>query len=77
MPVKPEDLHNRLSLLFPDATIFVEDTRGDMNHYDVTIISQAFSGLTPIQQHRLVYEGLGDWVGNEIHALSLNTSVGC
>jgi len=44
-------------------------------HYIVTVVSQAFKGLTLLEQHRLVYATLGDMMGREIHALALNTSV--
>lgn len=75
MRITRDMLSARLIELFPNAEIIVEDTRGDGYHYDVTIAAEQFSGLTCLQQHRLVYVGLGDWVGNQIHALSLNTIV--
>lgn len=73
MRITRDVLSERLAELFPNAEILVEDTRGDGYHYDVTIVAQQFTRLTRLQQHRLVYDGLGDWVGNQIHALSLNT----
>jgi stress-induced morphogen len=73
MRITRDVLSTRLSELFPGAEIIVEDTRGDGYHYDVTIAAPQFAGLTRLQQHRLVYDGLGEWVGNQIHALSLNT----
>lgn len=75
MRITRDVLSERLAELFPNAEIIVEDTRGDGYHYDVTVAAPQFSGLTRLQQHRLVYAGLGDWVGNQIHALSLNTMV--
>ncbi|MFT5063816.1 MAG: stress-induced morphogen, partial [Gammaproteobacteria bacterium] len=32
-----------------------------------------FKGKTMLAMHRMVYETLGDKMGNEIHALSLRT----
>lgn len=75
MRITRDVLSERLVELFPNAEIIVEDTRGDGYHYDVTIAAHQFSGLTRLQQHRLVYTGLGELVGNQIHALSLNTTV--
>ena len=40
-------------------------------HYTVTIASPEFKGKSLIECHRLVYQALGDIVGNEIHALRI------
>lgn len=45
-----------------------KDGRG---HFRVRIRSRRFQGLTRIQQHRLVYNALGDLMTTDIHALSL------
>ena len=42
-------------------------------HYRVTVVSSRFEGKTQVQQHRLVYEALGDAMGSSIHALALTT----
>jgi BolA protein len=41
------------------------------SHYTVTIVSEAFNGLSLIKRHRLVYESVGDLMTNDIHALSI------
>jgi BolA protein len=41
------------------------------SHYTVTIVSEAFNGLSLIKRHRLVYEAVGDLMINDIHALSI------
>ena len=46
---------------------------GDGTHFEATIVSSVFSGKTAVQQHQIVYQALGDKVGGEIHALSLQT----
>jgi BolA protein len=40
-------------------------------HFNVTIVSAAFTGLGLLQRHRLVYDALGDTMRREIHALSI------
>ncbi|MDH4274983.1 MAG: BolA family transcriptional regulator [Gammaproteobacteria bacterium] len=40
-------------------------------HFQVTIVSAAFSGKSLIQRHRLVYDALQDAMRDEIHALSI------
>ena len=46
---------------------------GDNNHFSATIKSKLFNNLNKIEQHKLVYKSLGGKMGNELHALSLNT----
>ena len=58
----------------PDAEISIEDTAGDENHYSATIKSKTFAGKSKIEQHKLVYKALKGKMGNELHALALNTS---
>ena len=41
------------------------------SHYTVTIVSEAFNGLSLIKRHRLVYDAVGDLMTNDIHALSI------
>ncbi len=45
---------------------------GGGGHYIIHITAAAFSGQSPIQRHRLVYDAVGDMMHNEIHALSIN-----
>ncbi|AGY59288.1 BolA family protein [Gloeobacter kilaueensis] len=42
-------------------------------HYDVTVVSERFAGLSMLRQHRLVYEALAGEMGLSIHALALTT----
>lgn len=45
--------------------------RDGRGHFDVTIVSEAFAGMSPLQRHRAVYQALGDLMLTDIHALSL------
>lgn len=45
-----------------------KDGRG---HFDVRIVSKAFTGMTPLARHRAVYAALGDLMTTDIHALSI------
>lgn len=48
------------------------DVRSDDNtHFAAVIVSPEFEGLRPLQRHQLVYSALGERVGREIHALSI------
>ncbi len=54
-----------------DAAVQV---RGDDGvHFEADVVSPVFAGKLPLARHRLVYATLGELMGGEIHALSLNT----
>ena len=73
MSLKPEEIKSLISKSIPDAEITLKDLAGDENHYSVTIKSSIFSGKSKIEQHKLVYKALKGKMGNELHALALNT----
>jgi stress-induced morphogen len=58
----------------PDAQVTIEDLRGDGDHYAAHVVSAAFKGKTRVQQHQMVYQALRGRMGNELHALALQTS---
>lgn len=55
----------------PDADVDVQGEDGV--HFSATVVCPAFAGTPTIKRHRMVYATLGSLMGNEIHALSLNT----
>ncbi|HJO77467.1 MAG TPA: BolA/IbaG family iron-sulfur metabolism protein [Pelagibacteraceae bacterium] len=73
MSLKLEEIKSLIKMAIPDAKITIEDLAGDDNHYSATIKSKVFSGKSKIEQHKLVYKALGGKMGNELHALALNT----
>ena len=73
MGLKLEEIKSLIKAAIPDAKITIEDLAGDDNHYSATIKSKVFSGKSKIEQHKLVYKALGKKMGNELHALALNT----
>ena len=54
------------------STSFVNVT-GDGKHFEAVVVSQDFENKILIDRHRLVYEALGEAVGEDIHAISLKT----
>ena len=73
MTLKAEEIENLIKESIPDAEITIEDLAGDENHYSATIKSKIFSVKSKIEQHKLVYKALKGKMGNELHALALNT----
>jgi len=68
-----EDIKQRIEAAIPGATAEVEDYTGGGDHFRASVTAPAFEGLGRIQQHRLVYEVLGEDVGGAIHAIALKT----
>lgn len=55
------------------AEATVTDLTGTGDHFKAEVVSAAFEGKTPIQQHKMVYEALGELMKGPIHALQLTT----
>ena len=73
MTLKLEEVKNLIKEAIPDAEVIIQDLAGDENHYSATIKSKIFVGKSRIDQHKLVYKALKGKMGNELHALALNT----
>lgn len=71
MTVTPEELKDRIEAGIPDSAASVE---GDGQHFRAEVSSPAFTGLSRIAQHKLVYEVFGPEIGARIHALSIKTT---
>ncbi|MEH6402978.1 MAG: BolA family transcriptional regulator [Sneathiella sp.] len=59
----------------PNAQVKITDLRGDGDHYAALVESDAFAGIPRVKQHQMVYEALKGKMGDELHALALQTSV--
>ncbi|PZO64673.1 MAG: BolA family transcriptional regulator [Pseudoxanthomonas suwonensis] len=46
--------------------------RDGRGHFAVRIVSNAFSGMTPLARHRAVYAALGEMLQTDIHALQID-----
>ena len=73
MGLKIEEIKRLIQEGIPDAEISIQDLAGDDNHYSATIKSKIFVGKSKVEQHKLVYKALKGKMGNELHALALNT----
>tara|TARA_B100000029_G_scaffold436205_1_gene450706 strand:- start:1650 stop:1880 length:231 start_codon:yes stop_codon:yes gene_type:complete len=73
MSLKLEEIKKMIKEAIPDAEVELHDLAGDENHYAATIKSKIFVGKSKIEQHKLVYKALKGKMGNELHALALNT----
>ena len=64
----------RLMAAFPDAEIEVFDLTGGSDHWEVSVSSKAFLGLSRIQSHQKVMAAFAEELKTgEVHALSIKT----
>ncbi len=75
MAMDASEIETLIKQAFPDAQVSIEDLRGDGDHYAATVLSTAFQGKSRVQQHQMVYAALKGRMGNELHALALQTGV--
>jgi stress-induced morphogen len=66
-----EDLKRRIEAAIPGSRAEVDTS--DEVHFSARVVSDAFAGLSRIEQHRLVYGAFEGELGGAIHALSLRT----
>lgn len=68
------DIEQMIRESIPDAVITIEDLAGDGDHYACTVVSESFRGRSRVQQHQIVYAALRGRMGQELHALALQTA---
>ena len=73
MAMDLKEIEKYIKEAIPDALIEIQDLAGDNNHYSATVTSSQFTGKSKIEQHKLVYKSLKGKMGNQLHALALNT----
>ncbi len=47
--------------------------QGGGRHFRAVIVSEKFEGLNRVRSQQLVYQSVEEWMGKEIHALSMKT----
>lgn len=53
--------------------LVINDLTGTKDHWEALVVSAAFTGKTPIEQHQMVYAALGELMAGPVHALALKT----
>jgi len=67
--MNPQEIEALIVAGLPGSEVSV--LSDDNTHYEAVVVSEQFEGKRPLQRHQLVYATLGELVGNEIHALSI------
>jgi BolA family transcriptional regulator, general stress-responsive regulator len=81
---REQRLRQRLESCFTPALLSIEDeshlhaghagAAGGHSHFRITIVAEAFRGISPIARHRLVYAAVDDLLKTDIHALRIEAS---
>jgi acid stress-induced BolA-like protein IbaG/YrbA len=65
----PNEIEQLIESQLADCSATVRSD--DNTHYEAVVITSSFDGKRPLQRHQMVYAALGDKMGGEIHALSI------
>ncbi len=81
---REQRLRARLESRFAPTLLIIEDeshlhaghagAAGGHSHFRVTIVAEAFRGVSPLARHRLVYAAVDDLLKTDIHALAIKAS---
>jgi stress-induced morphogen len=74
MAMTAEEIKTYIRNAFPDAQIDLVDLAGDNDHFQVTVMSDAFRGKSRVEQHKMVFSALEGNMGGKLHALSVKTA---
>jgi acid stress-induced BolA-like protein IbaG/YrbA len=67
--VNPEQVAQLIRAGLPGADVRVESD--DNTHFSARVVSKEFVGKRSIARHQLIYKTLGELMGREIHAMSI------
>ena len=74
MAMAASEIERLIKEAIPDAEVTIRDLAGDGDHYAARVVSPSFAGMPRVRQHQKVYSALGGRMGNELHALQLETA---
>ena len=67
--MSPEEVARLIRAGLPGAQVEVRSD--DQTHFAARIVAREFANLRSLARHQLVYRALGERMGREIHALSI------
>jgi stress-induced morphogen len=73
--MEPADVERLIEANVDGAEATVRRARGehDDDHLAAVVVSPAFEGVPLVDQHRMVYDALGEHMTRDVHALELTT----
>jgi len=76
-----EKIREAISARFSPSELIIKDqshlhvghqgAQDGKGHFDLTIVSEKFAGVSKIQRHRMVYDALAQLLQTEIHAVRI------
>ena len=75
MAMQAHEIEQLIIKAFPNAVVKIDDMAGDGDHYSCFVESELFAGKTRVQQHQMVYQALDGRMGDQLHALALQTKI--
>jgi BolA protein len=75
------EIRSRLAALMPLQVELIDESaqhaghagaKSGGGHYQLTIISPAFTGKNIVARHRAIYQAMGDLMSTRVHALSIS-----
>ena len=75
MAMQAHEIEELIMKAFPNAVVKIEDMAGDGDHYSCFVESELFVGKTRVQQHQMVYQALDGRMGDQLHALAVQTKI--
>ena len=67
--MSPEEVARLIRAGLPGAQVEVQSE--DQTHFAARVVAREFANLRSLARHQLVYRTLGERMGREIHALSI------
>ena len=67
--MNPEDIARLIRAGLPGAQVRVQSE--DNTHFAARVVAPEFEGKKSLARHQLVYRTLGELMGRQIHALSI------
>jgi len=73
--MQPADVERLIEANLEGAEATVRRARGehDDDHLAAVVVSPAFEGASLVDQHKMVYDALGEHMTRDVHALELST----
>ena len=78
---RESEIRQRLERFFSPQELSIKDqsqlhtghegAKDGKGHFDVTLVSEVFTGVNRVQRHRMVYDALRDLIESDIHALRI------
>jgi acid stress-induced BolA-like protein IbaG/YrbA len=67
--MNPEEVARLIRAGLPGAEVHVASQ--DNTHFAARVVAREFAGKRSLARHQLIYRALGELMGREIHALSI------